>query len=204
MNRKQRRAAAAHLTAVKGGFECIQAEGRGVWHIRIVFPWEALDLFAKAAAGEAEAGRLLLLLEQLVNGLKAADPPLLCLLCDTEFGASTVAAAFVLLMAAVDAPQSGISSGVCLACADGPDLLARVTECYRRNVIKDLRVLPTFAAPALAPQFPVDTPRKWADRSSLLSAQRAKPRPLWTPALPKAPTTSRSSTMGPGACRIRR
>jgi hypothetical protein len=127
----------------------LNAEGRGVYKVAIVFPHEGPDLLAAALAGDGVALAEFTLIMQGIDLVKTARPPLLCLLCDHEFSGH-LPAAFVVMTGHVDDPTAGLVNGLCRKCAAGGDLTGRVAGKYRTEMIPDLRVLPEFSEPGRA------------------------------------------------------
>jgi hypothetical protein len=117
------------------------AQGQGVWHIEIIFPWSVPRLHLRRAAGDEQAARLLSMLEQTFTEMRKCKPPALCLLCDHTFRKKHAPAAFVVLYPAVDDPHNSVISPLCHPCAEGARLPERVTQKLREGMIPDLRVL---------------------------------------------------------------
>ena len=78
---------------------------------------------------------------------------MLCLTCDNTLTATAMPVAYVLLHAMRDDPRCAVCNGICADCYDrhpGKLLQVAVTDAYRRQMISDLRVLPTLSPPGRA------------------------------------------------------
>jgi hypothetical protein len=145
-NRRQRRKRERFVR----GFRRVENEGQGVWDMQVIFPQTVPEIVAAAAAGEPGMTVLYDLVMQAAQHVREAHPPALCLLCDHTF-TGDMPAAFVIVTARVDEPKGGITSGLCAGCVEPvSDLLQRVSQSYKEQVIGDLRVLPPLHASGTA------------------------------------------------------
>ena len=94
MSRHHRRAEAAgraeHRRDLQRGVEVMQAEGQGVWQLQLITP----DLVLSSSPPPAQALRAI---GRTIGRMMSASPAALCLLCDTEFGGTSVPLAFVMI-----------------------------------------------------------------------------------------------------------
>jgi hypothetical protein len=74
-----------------------------------------------------------------------AQPPPLCLLCDTELVTVSLLAQIMLIFAAIDRPKLAVAHGICMQCEERGNLEQRVAAYYRENVMSDFRTLPPLS-----------------------------------------------------------
>jgi hypothetical protein len=123
----------------------LQAEGQGVFRIDLVKQLDVPGLFLAARDGDLRAMRTVDLITQFLKMIKAARPAALCLLCDNEVSLAALPWVIAIMTAQRDDPSTAILNGICVECADKPDLDAAVLAKYRASLIPDLRVLPPIS-----------------------------------------------------------
>lgn len=90
-----------------------------------------------------------MLVVQILEQLRHADPPGVCLLCNCEFS-DDLPAALAVLTAYSDAPSVAVLNGLCDRCAERESLIEAVVDKYRETLNTGLRVLPAPSSPGHA------------------------------------------------------
>jgi hypothetical protein len=124
----------------------IQAEGLGVMRYYVLLPSDLANLMGHAIAGDAFAARLMDMLDGAYTNLRVRHPPALCLLCEYEFIDGHDPVGWVLMIASVDEPETGLCNALCPRCARHDDLPERIKRKFEETLLKDAkgaRIVPT-------------------------------------------------------------
>jgi hypothetical protein len=133
---------------INRGLKGMHAEGQGIWNLMIYNPADVAGVMRAAAVGDAYARGVVRSLEHMIQGVLTAQPPMMCLTCDSEFTREAMPEAWVLMHAHRNEPEKALGNGICAACHaryPGAALLPVVTDVYRKELINDLRVLPPMS-----------------------------------------------------------
>jgi hypothetical protein len=125
------------------GAGAIQAEGQGVWRLRLIEPSRALELCELTRKGDRQSRVLHRYLSKAIKDVQELRPPMMCSLCDREFSGGQVPAAFVILTAAIDMPSKAMTDGLCIGCATAGDVAHRVVSTFAGW--GKVRVVPDFS-----------------------------------------------------------